>query len=349
MKRMNSQTGILLIVLISVLVLEAGVRVLKLAPYLPGLRQGHRVADKYLPYRIAPYAEFDYMHAKGLDEFGYKHNAMGFRDGDHDLKKEPGTFRILGLGDSFIYGQGARYTDTFLYRLEKKFADRAGKHPKVEVIKMGMPAFSPEPERILLERYGTRYDPDLIIVGFVPNDIIDTFRGMDSIRLTPEGYLVTKEGAEMGGIAVSLYKHSHLARILLRKYVSFKLTDMQDHSPIKWVDIFKDDGYHEDDWKKVENEYDKMITIAKRRGAKIVFMHIPQAGPWFESHSYPAIRLSRFCRERGVDFIDVMPEFRKAFEKTTLYWDYDGHCNKRGYALMTEIVYGELLKNNLVP
>jgi hypothetical protein len=45
-------------------------------------------------------------------------NQQGLRGPEVSQAKPPGTFRVLGLGDSFTFGTGVREQDTFLRRLE---------------------------------------------------------------------------------------------------------------------------------------------------------------------------------------------------------------------------------------
>ena len=68
---------------------------------------------------------------------------MGFRDEEHTIEKAPNTFRILALGDSFTYGYGARYEDTYLVVLEKLLNQRRQTPANFEIIKMGIPEVFP--------------------------------------------------------------------------------------------------------------------------------------------------------------------------------------------------------------
>jgi hypothetical protein len=83
--------------------------------------------------------------------FEVRHSSWGARDVEHPTAKPPGVFRILGLGDSFTYGVGAAFEDTYLAMLENLLDARPGNHPRVEIIKAGIPRFFTEPERLLLQ------------------------------------------------------------------------------------------------------------------------------------------------------------------------------------------------------
>ena len=103
--------------------LEVAVRTFDLAPALPEMYSTF-ARDDVLPWKLEPN-----MVTKGeTDEFRYRyeHNALGFRGRDHKIEKEPGTFRVVGIGDSFTYGIGADEDSTFLARIESSFAARGG-------------------------------------------------------------------------------------------------------------------------------------------------------------------------------------------------------------------------------
>src|ERR1044072_4578912 len=53
---------------------------------------------------------------KGND-FNFRLNSRGFKDVEFTVKKEDGTYRILGMGDSFAFGV-VPYQDNYLTLLE---------------------------------------------------------------------------------------------------------------------------------------------------------------------------------------------------------------------------------------
>jgi lysophospholipase L1-like esterase len=320
---------------------EISVRLLHLAPSVTmNNPDWNFVADPYLPYKQRPFSVISGRSRTDEYDAEYRHNSKGFRDTEHSFAKPEGVFRIVGVGDSFTYGQGAQFEETYLYRLEKMLNQRGGNHPEVEIIKAGIPRYFPEAERLYLEHYGMKYKPDLILVGFLANDVIDTFLGIDAVTVSEDGgYLLPKE---FGKIGVWLYFNSHLSRIILHKYRSYK------NRRYRFSEVYKPDGFHEKDWQTVESEFGKMVELAGRAGARVAIIHIPQ-GIDDDSYSYPARRLSRLSQEQGFIFIDVLPAMKQAAGKETLYWEKDGHCNASGYRVIAETVYSYLTENGIVP
>ena len=80
-----------------------------------------------------------------------------------------GAYRILGIGDSFTYGQGVKSEDTYLKQLESRLRRR---YPgrSFQTINLGVPGYNTVQEYELLARSGPAYHPHLIVVGFVLND-----------------------------------------------------------------------------------------------------------------------------------------------------------------------------------
>jgi len=324
-------------VLFVFLALEGLVRLFGLAPPLVE-QYGNYVSDPYLPYKPKPLS----IRSGRSDEFNYeyRHNSFGIRDVEHSLQKPAEVFRILGLGDSFTYGVGAAFEETYLFRLEEMLNARTGNHPTVEIIKAGIPRYFPEPERLLLEHYGLQYEPDLILVGFLPNDVIDTTLGLEAVQLSGSGYLV-RGGASTDTINW-LYINSHLFRIILRYYLSSTQTEVQANFQPQ-----------EADWllaeQKIASEFFGMIELAGQRGAEIVFVHIPQQGPWDVNAYGLALKLAQWSQSNNVTFIDVLPAMVEASPDQALYWEKDGHCTPDGYKVIAETIFWDLTRHELVP
>jgi len=102
-----------------------------------------------------------------------KINSLGFRDDrDYALAKGPRTFRVLVLGDSVTFGHGSMYEHTYPYLVEQRL--RAWR-PDVDwqVWNAAVPGYNTSQELAQLLEIGPAFQPELVIVGFFENDVVD--------------------------------------------------------------------------------------------------------------------------------------------------------------------------------
>lgn len=302
--------------------------------------------DPHLPFKFSPNSPMDASSVTGEFNFNYKTNGIGLVDVEHALEKPPNTFRILGLGDSFTVGIGAPFAQSYLYRLESALNARSGVHPHVEIIKAGQNRYWPEPEYVMGKEYGLKFGPDLLLVGFLPNDVADTFYGWNAVTVSPSRHLISREAVRFGEAGEWLSIHSRLARVILG---SFNRYSRDRAMPFYWADVYKDEGRHETQWKEIENSFQKLGRLARSRGVKMGIIYIPQQGPWLPEQDYPAQRLTRFCKKAGCFVIDTLPSIIGASANRNLYWKKDGHCNSDGYQVIGETVYNYLVAEHFVP
>jgi hypothetical protein len=97
-------------------------------------------------------------------------NSLGFRDRrEYALSKPPNTIRIVVLGDSVTFGHGTLDDTTYPYLLEQRLRDwRADLN--WEVWNLGVPGYNTRQELTYLQEIGPLAKPDVVVVGFFPND-----------------------------------------------------------------------------------------------------------------------------------------------------------------------------------
>ncbi len=103
----------------------------------------------------------------------YPVNNMGCRDRPFDLKKNPHTFRILAVGDSYTEGAGCRREEAFPGVLEKELNHRLqaqGCPNRVEVYNLSHCGANTAEEVEVILKDGTILKPDLILLTYVLND-----------------------------------------------------------------------------------------------------------------------------------------------------------------------------------
>jgi len=100
-------------------------------------------------------------------------NSLGFRDPrDYALEKRVNTFRIVFLGDSVTFGHGSVYEHTYPYLVEQRLKQWK---PDVDwqVWNLAVPGYNTSQELEHLKEIGPQFQPDLVVVGFFENDLVD--------------------------------------------------------------------------------------------------------------------------------------------------------------------------------
>lgn len=98
-------------------------------------------------------------------------NALGFRERRLPSPKPPGVLRVVALGDSFTQGYGVAEHDAWPRRLEAVLDARGG--ARHEVVNLGVPGANPRDYVSHLQDPGLAYEPDMVIVTVMANDVQD--------------------------------------------------------------------------------------------------------------------------------------------------------------------------------
>lgn len=125
-------------------------------------------ADEELGWKLVPGAEDEYGGVR------VRINAEGMRGPRVAKPKPPDTTRILWLGDSVTFGYGVeRDEDLFPQRVATQLTRGGEGHHRFESVNAGVGGYAPWQELAWLEREGWSYEPDLVVVGFVLNDLTE--------------------------------------------------------------------------------------------------------------------------------------------------------------------------------
>jgi lysophospholipase L1-like esterase len=122
-------------------------------------------------HRLVPSVGF--RHKELEYDYVWANNALGMRDRERSPKKNPGSFRILFLGDSIIQGYGVSRQQSMVARLEVSL-NEPRREKTVEVLNGGVFGYSPLLEYLYLREISPLVEPDMVMVGFfLGNDVGD--------------------------------------------------------------------------------------------------------------------------------------------------------------------------------
>jgi hypothetical protein len=110
--------------------------------------------------------------------FESRYGAQGLRERDYG-PKPAGVCRVLLLGDSFTYGDGLEWDQTYGMVLENLLNEAAG-GPRFEVVNAGVPGYGTTQELSLLREIGFALEPDIVLLQIlITNDISDDLVFLD--------------------------------------------------------------------------------------------------------------------------------------------------------------------------
>jgi hypothetical protein len=163
MRAFNVLLAVVVSVVIGLAVLELGLR------FIPGFAPPPTLNtfDPVTGWSKVP--EKSIVRRVGTEHIHFDINENGLRD-DPGVgpSKEPNTFRVLMLGDSFVLGYTVERKDLFVDELEGwwKSEDR-----RVDVVNTGTEGWSTDQEVAWFLENGQRYKPDLVLLFPYENDI----------------------------------------------------------------------------------------------------------------------------------------------------------------------------------
>jgi len=89
-------------------------------------------------------------------------------DHEYTEEKPDGVFRIVGIGDSGMFGWAVEQGEDYMNVLETNLNRRAG--ARYEVLNFGIPGYNTQQEVEMLKDRGLAFKPDIVVVGWCDND-----------------------------------------------------------------------------------------------------------------------------------------------------------------------------------
>jgi len=233
------------------------------------------------------------------------------------------------LGDSFTFGDEVSDDETYSHYLQELL-------PDAEVINMGIHGYGHDQMLILLEEVGIKYEPDIVILGFVPMDMarnLLNFRDFAKPRFT-----LGRGGLELVGTPVPTP-----ADLLRWDWARPRILDL--FSIIRFT-VKKWSGSNEKETEKITNAIlTKMIEVVDRVHATPLFVYVPTAdeiaspNPGATGEAY----LSSLCRaNRKVKCLSAKPLFAEYAARGIVFKQF-GHWDPTGHRVVAEAIYTYLV------
>ncbi len=268
---------------------------------------------------------------------------------DFQFEKPPGVRRIAVFGDSYLLGYEASYDEMATTQLEHALQEV--KCP-VEVLNFSVSGFGTAEMLRTLEKYGLRYQPDVVLFQWHHTDPDDTLRANlyaieDGVLVeTGQSYLPAigaRKAVEANPVARWVAGHSHLFTILREKGSRFVRRAMAGH-----VFSRKTTGGSAEE--RAAGPLDLAIlgraeSVSREAGAAFFVVDVPsvQSRMRFRS-SFRLLPETLTARENFISPVSAFEAAAGPHEK--LYWEKGHrHLTPRGNALLAGVIAERMLDN----
>ncbi len=260
-------------------------------------------------------------------------NSHGLRDRETSLDKPPGTVRIAGLGDSVMFGWGVAQAESYLEVLEDRL-NEGSEGPDFEVLNFAVPGYNTAIEAAVFERKVLSFDPDLVVLHFVPNDLalppfLQAPRRLGSLA---RSYLLELVRNRLRGLPL------HEPRLRLRDAAPPAGGD-PEQVPERYRHMVGEEGYR--------RAMARLAALARERSLPVIVIFLGGQGePWnlvrevVEEEGLQLLNTgpthSSYLAEHGIE------QSPRGWQKTFWRSRRDHHPNALGHRLHAEALFEKL-------
>lgn len=222
-------------------------------------------------------------------------NAAGYRDVEHSMEKPAGVRRAVFVGDSFTYGAGVLFDDTYPKRTERGLS--FARSENWESIVLAVPGIDTEQEGKIIEDEAFSYSPDVLVLGYVLNDAEDP-DAAERRRAV--------DWREAVGRHPPVWRHSALLRLVADR---LRATRENRDRIENHLALYRDGA---PGFRAVQKSLERITSLCREKGVPFVVVLFPMfANPLDQRYPFASIheKMAATCRSVGATFVDLLPYY----------------------------------------
>ena len=269
-------------------------------------------------------------------------SSRGLRDREYPLAKPEDVFRIVGLGDSVMFGWGVAQDEPFLEVLERRLAVEGDPAVGYEVLNFAVPGYNTAMEVATFEHRALAYEPDLVIVSFVQND----FKLPHFMQKPPEL------------LSLRRWYLKDLVTTRLRLLASYRERRLMPHDLRAFAPAdrarARDQYRHMEGPEGFRKAVSRLAELTRERSIPVIIdVPMSEEEPWATAR--------RVADESGFHIVDAGPYYlaymaehgventRRGWSETLWISDRDHHPNAAAHRLHAEALLDQLRRMGIVP
>jgi hypothetical protein len=266
-------------------------------------------------------------------------NSQGLRDVEHTYEKPAGVYRIVVIGDSFVFGAGG-------VEPARRFGDILQASTRnTEIINMGVPAYGTDQEYLYLATEGLRYHPDLVLMVAFYNDFSESFSTINPSNGRPKGYF----SLDRGQLVFHPPTFSLFYRLAQHSYV-LGLADLG----LSKISHAYDESRRQKHWlldsrtrlATFKELFASSAEVSLQHGAAFVLVYLPFQGQ-YEPFIIQQV-MDDLAATRGMKTLDLMNTVKLANRVRPAYFAHDIHLNEYGNEVVAKALTNYLVENGYV-
>lgn len=262
-------------------------------------------------------------------------NSKGLRGRtEYEYRRQPGKRRIVILGDSFTFGTDVSDEETYASILGSLL-------PNTEVLNLSVHAYGHDQMLLYLKEEGVKYQPDVVLLGFVWLDIYRSLWTFDS-------FAKPKFELHCGGLRLTHVPVPTPDSVLAREPYRLKTLDLllTLREKLRWS-LGVNEKRARELTKAILSE---MVATARAIGAVPVIVYLPVADEVESLDQPPTEReqyLNSFCQEQRTPCLFLRPRLQEAI-KEGLTYDPRSHWNAEVHRIAAKGIRNFLVENGQV-
>ena len=252
-------------------------------------------------------------------------NSFGMRDEEPRMEDGDSLHRIVVIGDSNTFGFGIPGEDVYPKVLEKLLNEKI-QDGQFEVLNLGVGGYSTRDEALVLEYKGIRWNPELVVIGYVLNDPeIDPIQPLHTYYQEPRWW-----------------QYLNVSRLVARSKNSLEIKVLGEGDYIKYLHA------HHQKWQSVVEGLEKIGTLGQKRKIPILLLIFPMTGKSWTVYPYRNLhqQVANIAKEKDLKVLDLYDYFSQFHPEELMVAPRDAHPSKFGHELTARAIYQWMLANN---
>jgi len=264
-------------------------------------------------------------------------NRFGMRGPEITREKPDHTYRIAGIGDSFMFGWGVKQGHDYMAVLQKLLNAHAEPGWKFQVLNFGVPGYNTVMEVSTFEHRVLDFDPDIAVIHFVGNDLYAPHFLAPPPGLAPSHWYLVE-------LVRGLFGRADGDGSLLAD------ADEEDQTGADQPQDDRTPYKHLGGWAQFSKAMQQLGELSRQRHIPVIMMMLAENSRLRQNARDEGISAGLHFMDPGEFFLEIMrkrglPMTSREFEKT--FTGKDAHPNKLGHLAYARGLFCELQSMNV--